>query len=144
MTAQIGELLDYDGEFHIMHTEPLEDYFDACGSRPDFDLITTACWRGYIGIWKIISDRLYLVGFNDDPEPQLEDGTKVILNTLFPAQGDQIFAGWYSGALKIPEGEMLRYIHGGYGSIFERDRFLEIEKGVLLKTKVQTNSIKSS
>ncbi|MFZ5454370.1 MAG: hypothetical protein ACOY9I_01815 [Pseudomonadota bacterium] len=30
-----------------------------------------------------------------------------------PEHPERIFAHWYSGTLRIPEGEMLDYVHGG-------------------------------
>jgi hypothetical protein len=137
MTAQSGENLIYEGHTVTMHSEPLEDYFEAKGERPEFGGICTSCWRGYIGTWEIKDDRLYLVsleGFG-----KLKDGTEASLQTIFPDQDGPILADWYSGTLKIPEGEMLEYIHAGYASRFERDRFFEIEKGHITKTYLREN-----
>lgn len=50
-----------------------------------------------------------------------------------------MFAEWYSGELRIPEGEMLRYVHGGYGTVHERDRLILIERGRLVRSWVRKN-----
>jgi len=63
MTAQYGELLEYDGRKMKMFTEPLERYLSTLEKRPE-ELSTmhnTACWRGYIGEWRIIDSKLFLV-----------------------------------------------------------------------------------
>jgi hypothetical protein len=138
MTAQFGEKLIYEGRSVTMHSNPLEDYFEAKGKRPKFDSICTACWRGYVGTWEIKDDRLYLIGFRGFGK--LIDGTEASLQTIFPDQDGPILADWYSGTLKIPEGEMLEYIHAGYASRFERDRFFEIDKGVVVRTYVRDNT----
>jgi hypothetical protein len=41
---------------------------------------------------------------------------------LFQDQ-ERVFAGWYSGDIKIPQGKMLLYEHIGCASIFEKDTF---------------------
>jgi hypothetical protein len=41
--------------------------------------------------------------------------------------------------LRIPDGEMLGYVHMGYDSRFERDILLHIERGRLTKTEVKEN-----
>ena len=137
MTAQIGERLRYQGEDMTMATEPLEAYFTLSGERPSFGFVSTALWRGYVGRWEIVDDRLYLVGINaavfrDEPVP---------LARLFPGCGDRVFAHWYSGTLRVPQGRQLRYVHMGYASTYERDLMLEIERGVLRCTWVRHNAL---
>lgn len=135
MTAQIGEKLIYDGREVSMCSEPLGDYFAFGGNNPSFESNCTALWRGYVGTWEIINDRLYMVRLTGT----LKDGTEATLETVFPGYPDRVFAHWYSGTLRIPEGKMLEYIHMGYGSSYERDRFLKIEKGVVVGSQVRHN-----
>ena len=140
MTAQFPEKILYQGEKYAMCTEPLEDYFAKGGVRPIFRRSSTALWRRYIGLWEIVDDRLYLTGL----EGWLEDGTKATTAMIFPAFPEKIFAQWYSGQLRIPQGEMLEYIHMGYGSTYERDLFLEVRCGVVIETSVRHNEVKAS
>ena len=95
----------------------------------------TALWRGYVGTWEIIDGRLYLIELHGE----LEGGGAASLATGFPGFPDRVFAHWYSGTLRIPQGKMLKYLHMGYGSTYERDLFLEIEKGVVKNTWVRQN-----
>ena len=69
MTAQIAERLLYEGSEHAMCTNPLDDYFAMAGARPLFASTSTALWRGYVGRWEIVNDRLYLVGLQRDVAP---------------------------------------------------------------------------
>ena len=140
MTAQIAENLLYQGEQVAMCTNPLSDYFAAGGFNPRFESNCTALWRGYIGSWEIVDDRLYLVGL----EGTLEDGTEATLGTVFPDFPERVFAHWYSGTLRVPQGRQLEYVHMGYGSRFERDVFLDIERGVVVKTQVRQNGVAQS
>lgn len=135
MTAQIAENLRYQGEDVAMCTNPLGDYFAMGGVNPRFESNCTALWRGYVGSWEIVAERLYLVGLSGT----LEDGTDATLATVFPDFPDRVFAHWYSGTIRIPQGKQLQYVHMGYGSTFERDLFLEIERGVIVATRVRHN-----
>ena len=137
MTAQFSEALKYEGQEVSMCTQPLGDYFEFGGERPDFEINCTALWRGYIGTWEIIDNRLYLVGIDG----KLKDGSEVTLKSIFPGFPDRVFAHWYTGELRIPDGKILEYVHMGYGSIYERDLLLTIEKGVLIDTNVRQNGI---
>lgn len=63
------------------------------------------------------------------------------LKDLFPGrvQDARVFAAWFSGELRIPEGKLLRYVHMGYGSIYEQERFLQVKGGVVLSERVEDN-----
>ena len=71
------------------------------------------------------------------------DGRPFSVDGLFPDEHrppeTPVFAEWYSGELRIPEGEMLRYVHGGYGTVHERDRLILIERGRLVRSWVRKN-----
>jgi len=109
MTAQIAERLRYQGEDVAMCTNPLSDYFAMGGTNPRFESNCTALWRGYVGSWEIIDDRLYLICLNGT----LEDGTEASLETIFPGFPDRVFAHWYSGTIRLPQGKQLEYVHMG-------------------------------
>lgn len=38
-------------------------------------------------------------------------------------------------------GELLNYVHGGYGSTYEQDLFIEVEKGVVLSERIEGNGV---
>jgi hypothetical protein len=135
MTAQIGEKLIFEGREVSMCSEPLGDFFALGGNHPGFQFNCTALWRGYVGTWEIANDRLYMVGLTGT----LKDGSEARLETLFPGYPDRVFAHWYSGTLRIPEGKQVEYVHMGYASTYERDRFLKIEKGVAIGCHVIQN-----
>lgn len=135
MTAQIAETLILDGRKFAMCSEPLEDFFRFGGARPGFAERSTALWRGYTGTWKIIDARLYLI----DLRGTLRNGENASLETVFPDYPDRVFAHWYSGTLRIPQGQMLEYVHAGYGSIYEQDLMIEIEHGVIVGSCTKQN-----
>jgi hypothetical protein len=136
MTAQAGDILIYKSKKYSMATEPLESYFDLVGSRPELVSPMTNCWRGYFSTWKIKYKKLFLVHlvcFVDDSKP-------VRMEYLFPDQ-KEVFAGWFSGEIRVPQGKLLKYIHMGYASTFEKDLFLDFKYGVLVGTRVVENKI---
>ncbi len=84
----------------------------------------SCCWRGYIGTWEIKQGRLFLVGLSGDYNL---------------AEGEPIFADWYSGELIIPEGEILDYIHLGFATVYEREQRIVIERGFVVKAFAVNN-----
>lgn len=103
MTAQIPERLNYQGEEVAMCTNPLSDYFALGGIKPRFESNCTALWRGYVGRWEIVDDRLYLIGLNG----MLRDGSQASLVTIFPEFSDRVFAHWFYGTIRLPQGKRL-------------------------------------
>ena len=133
MTIQAGDILSYNGEKITIVTEPLKPYLE---SRSDISFIfkSTALVRGYIGTWKIKNKKLFLVsliGF-------IENKERVDLNYLFPNK-KEVFADWFSGQIRIPEGNLVKKINIGYASVFERDRMLKFNKGILISDDVIYN-----
>jgi hypothetical protein len=63
------------------------------------------------------------------------------LKDLFPTQilDGRVFASWYSGELRVPEGKLLQYVHMGYGSVYERERFIQVKAGVVVSERVVDN-----
>ena len=136
MTIQAGDILSYNGEKKTIATEPLKSYLE---TRSDVSFIfkSTALVRGYIGTWEIKNNQLYLIsllGFVDNNK-------KVDLSYLFPNK-TEVFANWFSGDIRIPEGKLLEKINLGYESVFEKDRILTFNKGILISETVK-NNIKS-
>ena len=134
MTKQAGDILSYNGKKTTIATEPLKPYLV---TRNDVSFIfkSTALIRGYIGSWKIKNKKLYLVslvGF-------IKNNKKVDLNYLFP-NTTEVFAVWFSGDIRIPEGDMLQKNNIGYASIFARDRILNFNKGMLIAETVIDNT----
>ena len=69
-------------------------------------------------------------------EPDPEDPQDPVF--VRDAEG-RVRADWHSGELRVPMGEMLEYVHGGYGSTWERDRLVMIEKGVVVRDWLREN-----
>lgn len=137
MTAQISEILHYQGRKQRMCTEPLGDYFALAGIEPRFEVNCTALWRGYVGEWSVIEGRLYLIGITGT----LAGDKPASLETFFPGFPDRVFAHWYSGQVRLPMGQQLEYVHGGYGSTYEQDLLIDFDQGVVSQTTLRHNSL---
>lgn len=136
MTAQSSEKLLYNGETYWMSSEPLQPYIANLSIEPILNAPSTALWRGYIGTWEINENKLYLIDLICYGENYEEKS----MDYLFSSNGKQ-FAEWFSGNLFIPDGEMLKYVHAAYASIYERTIILEIKSGVLISQKSITNTL---
>lgn len=136
MTAQVTEILHYQGKSLSLMTNPLTDYFIQADIHADFQGQSTACWRGYVGTWKILSDRLYLTKI----KAIYKDGTDAKLEDFFPGFDKKVFAHWYTGVLRVPQGKLKSYVHMGYGSQYESDLFITVENGVVIGTRLQRNT----
>lgn len=134
MTAQFREHLKYNGKEYGMAAEPLYPFLESKGVS--FEVDCTACWRGYVGEWKIKDNKLYLIKLSAN----LKD-KHVGLDYLFQGQ-NEVFAEWFTGELRIPQGEMLQYIHMGYASIYEEDLYLKIQDGILINSRIVDNRSK--
>ena len=134
MTTQAGDILLYNGEKTTIASEPLKQYLE---TREDvsFILKSTAIVRGYIGNWEIKNHKLFLVsllGF-------IENKKQVDLNYLFPNK-NEVFADWFTGDIRIPQGKMLKKVNLGYESIFEKNRILRFKEGVFVNETVENQN----
>jgi len=138
-TAQVGEILVYKGSTNEIYTTPLESFFSEETPRPDFPMPNTACWRGYIGVWQIESNTLYLASLHEvDTDRANWLGNKIPLDKIFPQQKLPIPASWFSGILVLPHGELVNYVHMGFGSTYSNYTLFEVNKGQAGKVKELT------
>lgn len=134
MTAQMHERLIIDGaETSMAFCPPLPegharliavDPSAAPDPQSSSILYSTACWRQYQGTWEIKDARFYLTA----------------VRGRFRLEGSEpLLADWFTGVLRIPRGRMLRYIHMGFGSIFEEELHIKIERGAVVSSRVLDN-----
>ena len=131
MTAQAAERIVIVDDKYMLLSNPLESYLKQ--KEFNFDIQSTACWRGYIGTWELKNNELHLIGFYGTIK-----GKEINLNYLFP-DISFVKADWFTGQLRIPTGEMIHYVHGGYASKFSEEMLIEIEKGNVVSTKFEHN-----
>ncbi len=138
-TAQAPDILILNEHTEALNTNPLQSYLEEHPKAlPRADFSSSNNWRGYVATWSIEEDMLILkrvdVRFRSPETP--DDFSKVIkrnvISDMFP-DIERVVAIWYSGALIIPQGKLVNYVHMGYGSTYERYKIIVINKGCVSK-----------
>ncbi len=121
MTAQVREILKIRDKTYSMACTPDLPYDDELIALQENEIKknyygTSMCHRRYQGVWELRDDKFYLVRING----------KFKLTSRKP-----VFAEWFTGELKIPQGKLLRYFHLDFFSLYEKEIQIEIEKGIV-------------
>lgn len=135
MTAQISDSLSINGKGvnlqgcialpwdapHLIEMSE-EEALRTCRTAP---VGLSFCWRGYVASWEIIDDCLFFTAIDgvyrwDGPFP--------------------VFAHWVTGVLRIGQGELLHYVHMGFGSRYEQDLLLDVRQGRLVGHAIRDNA----
>jgi len=128
MTAQSRDILLYNKEELQMAGEPLFSYLNSIKLPHYLVAPSTACWRGYTSKWAIENKKLFLTEW----QGYILDYQKVGMDYLFPGE-EIVFAKWFTGPIRIEMGKRIKYVHGGYDSVYEGDMLLKFENGVLVE-----------
>jgi hypothetical protein len=141
-TEQYPDILIYKNDTIDIDFALLELYFEKKGERilknADISWNCTALYNGYVATWKIENDSLFLIRIQTNYcsrnpiDVQLQDEFK----------SDRVFVNWYSGELKGKYGSIL-FDAGGSYSVFEKEKFFEIEKGIIASVN-DTNYVEYS
>ena len=145
-TAQVPDKLILDGKEVPLFENPLDSWLEKNPPKPElsyYDFFSNSSnnWRGYQATWKISGDRLLLLEvakMRSVPKWRAwlsrsdHEFCAVPVEWYMPGKKLPVFAEWYSGRLKIPQGKMTRYVHMGYGSDYERELLIEIKNGVVV------------
>lgn len=138
MTAQTPETLTYQGSSLRLCSEPLAQFPGLMLPTWVYVMPNTALSRCYMGTWEIESDRLYLKKlqfWKQEHDVVTERG----IDDLFPGYPEGVFAHWCTGELRCPRGALLKYVHGGFHSVYEEDLFLRVQRGVLVEERIVRN-----
>ncbi|MEX0660366.1 MAG: hypothetical protein WEA58_10825 [Balneolaceae bacterium] len=132
MTAQFRDTLKYKGQQYSLATEPLSPYLEAMDIQ--YPGTSTANYRGYIASWEVSEDKLFLINVNIPSFTTEKAGSA----KLFPDQ-EKTFANWFTGSIRVPHGELLEYMHQGYGSLYEKEFYLRFLNGELVGKSRKNN-----
>ncbi len=131
-TAQFGDLLVDGKDTFLLYCNPLESYLDTKYERAiggvELTPSSTACNRGYQATWELRNDSLFLVELMQGCYTSKTD-TPHFINLAEEFGSNIVFAKWFSGSLYSPRGGILRYIHAGYASIYEREKYYHLKNG---------------
>ena len=124
MTAQAHEILILEGSKTSMAFCPPLPENDSRITKAPQTTINSSCWRGYVGSWEIKHGRFFLIGLSG--KYKLRDETP-------------LFAEWFSGEIKVPQGDILNYVHGGSTPIYEREQHITVENGIVVASSTVDN-----
>ena len=62
------------------------------------------------------------------------------IKNLFNSE-NKIFADWYTGKISCPYGDIIQYVHMGYGSIYSNELLFNIIEGVITDVKDIKNQL---
>ena len=52
---------------------------------------------------------------------------------------EPLLADWFTGVLRVPRGEMLAYVHMGFGSVYDDELHIHVERGRVTGSRVYDN-----
>ena len=136
-TAQYPDKIIYNDIEYSLLTNPLEKYFEKNeNQRPKGGVISSALWRGYVATFEILDNQLYIKEIIIQISNEESDKTewKSVIDEIFPKIEDRKIK-WFNGLLTLPYGELVNYVHMGYGSNYENYTLIEMENGKLDKLK---------
>lgn len=150
-TGQIGERIIIGKDTLDMLTCPIE--VDSilsglvCKRLPGF--VSTGCWRGYQGLWRIDDGKLVLDKIVDirscySPSDSVPEVT-VDLNGIFDRYRDEqgkVVASWFNGELRVVSGELIYYFHSGFERQYEHEQVYHIKGGKVTSQAIYKNSFK--
>lgn len=143
LTHQTPDLMIIESDTVKIFSNPLEAIFNDDYQRPDDifgdDCGSTACWRGYIGLWQLSRDSLFLNDILSCCSEETLDDDELSELTQGRFQNGRAFADWVSHKILIPMGERLYYEHMGYNSVYEKEVHLDFEGGILVKKDTLSN-----
>lgn len=134
-TAQSGDKLIVKGDTTWIHSNPLEAYFKKKGQRTIGDIgmkaTSTALYRGYVATWKLENDSLFLVRV----QTYSEGGKVKEIDISSEFGSNKVFAQWVTDTIDSQQGALLKYVHDGYCSIYEGEKYYTFEQGRLTGTR---------
>ncbi len=133
-TAQYPDKIIYHGTAYNLHTNPLEPYFEKNPEKkPKSGTMSTALWRGYVATFLVTNQVMQLKDVQIEVHVEKEEGKypyewKSVVNKVVPENGP-LKIDWFTGILVLPYGELVNYVHMGYGSTYENYILLEVKEG---------------
>ena len=139
MAAQLADIIWMDGEKMDLYSNPLEEYFlKRRKKRPAFFALDV-CRRGYVATWEVRENQVFLTQLEGDIESSSffsKKNVKCSVKTIFKKPGPNgVKAEWFSGKLRIPNGNMTQYEDTGYDSRFEREIIITVDRGDVIKVR---------
>lgn len=143
-TVQMTEKILVGGETMRLFAQPLEKADSAVLARfgewlrENHVPWNTACWRGYIGVWRLEKGMLWLDRVETIDGKPLFTGAELFPET---AVGTRAPARWFSGTLRYGKGETVFFLHDSSDRNFEYEWVATVHKGRVKRTKAWHNRV---
>lgn len=125
MTVQAQEILTYRDETFSLIGAPLNPFLEN-NKHINFEMFTTAHWRGYQGSWLLKDDNLYLSNL---------ESSNYTFEELFKST-EPVLADWYSGILQFGFGD---YHYDHWWGYYDNYVWLKFENGKVIDKKITKN-----
>jgi hypothetical protein len=135
-TAQAPDLIIYQGKEYALETNPMEAYFSKYpDKKPKTEVMSTGLWRGYIATFEFQDKSLVLKDIKIRSAANLgnadyESSWKSAIKQVVP-KGETLKIDWFSGILVLSYGDIVNYVHMGYGSTYSNYILLSVKNGNL-------------
>jgi hypothetical protein len=140
-SPQIPDTIIVGGRFAQLFSLPLSEYLGSSAATRarlaaarNGMATCSILQRQYVGTWQIENKKLYLKGL---ATADCQHTKKLSLTDIFNDRRSPIFANWYSGTLKIGQGKPSGVSRGAYTSTFDRYLFIQVQRGLVIKTEVK-------
>lgn len=146
-TGQSGELLVIGKDTLQMLTCPIEmdSVLRSEVQKRRKGGLNTGCWRGYIGIWRLKANKLYLEKLLDYSGER--PYTYISTDSIFDAYKDRkgrIPASWFSGNIRVVKGKKLAYEHMEFARTLEYETFYQVKNGKITGKRTYHNTLKKA
>lgn len=144
-TAQLTERINDKGAYKGLCSLLLEldsISFSKLESRIPQDVTSTGLWRNYIACWKIKNDSLFLDSIlvpDKQPEKYIPVGIDDIYGERSTESG--YFANWVTDTLRLVSGDVVNYVHMGWGSTWQHEERIAVEKGIVKDRVLSENRL---
>lgn len=135
-TEQIPDKLVYKSDTIFINFYPLEKLMNVDSiirkkifQYSDTVCISSGCWRGHIGTWKIENDSLFLISLEQSCESR-----KFSLEYVFgkeKVKNGKVFAKWYSNDIDAVFGKWLRFYEDNWKNIYSKSFKCQIRLGIV-------------
>lgn len=138
-TVQRKDVLIYNDESYQLKNYYLEDYFESFPEkRPKSGLVSSDLWRGYLAIFKVLDDDIYLVDLQirvvDNKPNEIFARKWISVFDEFSPDCDKFLVDWIDDLIILPVGEVLDY-ERGFGVSFKDYNLLEVKEGRIINSK---------
>lgn len=149
-TAQITERILDNGvpkDMAVCLLERDKGTFSVLKGRIPTEMSSTALWRNYIGCWKIQNDSLFLDSILvPNPAEDYPGFVPVKIDDIYGAHRTPsgYFADWVTDTLRVVSGDIVRYRHMGWASVWAKEEYIPVEAGRVKRRVIYRNRLVNS